>query len=89
MDEKNYFSKTNIEVPLNIIKEKVNLALPETEVDDEAILGFSYALNHFLTLLAKKITIENSPEKKILIKDIKNCIENEKTFSFLKKVIEK
>jgi hypothetical protein len=89
MNDKNYVSRAEIEVPLNIIKEKLNLALPETEVEDEAILGFSYALNHFLTLLAKKIKIENSPEKKILIKDIKNCIDNEKNFNFLKKLIEK
>jgi hypothetical protein len=89
MNDKKYSYKSEIEVPLNIIKEKIELAIPGVEVEDEAILGFSCALDHFLSLLAKKIHIDNNDEKKILIRDIKSSIEGEPKFSFLKKLIDK
>ena len=89
MNDKKYSYKTQVEVPLNLIKEKVSLALPGVDLEDEAVLGISYALNHFLSVLAKNIPIDTNEEKKILIKDIKICIENEPKFNFLRKIIEK
>lgn len=83
-------SESQIEIPLNVLKEKILYCLPaDSEIDDEAVKAMSLALNHFLKILAKKIPIDTNEEKKILIKDIKNCIDNEKIFSFLKKLIEK
>lgn len=84
----NEFNK-ELQVPLNVIKEKVLIALPEVEIEDDAIIVISKALNFFLNNLAKKIPIDLNCEKKILIRDIKTCIESEEVFSFLKKVIEK
>ncbi len=79
-----------LEVPLNILKEKIIYCLPpNSEIEDDAIIVMSQALNHFLKLLATKIPCNSNEEKKILIKDIKTCIENEKIFCFLKKLIEK
>jgi hypothetical protein len=80
----------NIEIPLNIMKEKINSCLPhETEIEDDAIKAFSIALEHFLQILAKKIKLDNNDEKKILIKDIKECIELNDEFFFLRKLVEK
>jgi hypothetical protein len=79
-----------IEIPLNVLKEKILYCLPpDTEVEDEAVKAMSLALEHFMKILAHKIPIDTNEEKKILIKDIKSCIENEKMFYFLKKLIEK
>ena len=75
--------RTKIEIPLNVIKEKVLMSLPcEARIEDESIFAISYALNHFLGVLAKKIPIDSGEDKKILIKDIKTCIESEKQFCF-------
>lgn len=81
---------SEIEVPLNILKDKILYCLPaNTEIEDDAVILVSNALNHFLKILAKKIPYDSNEEKKILIKDIKTCIENEDIFSFMKKLIEK
>jgi hypothetical protein len=86
----NSLSESQIEIPLNVLKEKILYCLPpESEIDDDAVKAMSLALGHFLKILAKKIPIDTNEEKKILIKDIKTCIENEKLFHFLKKLIEK
>jgi hypothetical protein len=79
-----------IEVPLNTLKEKVLYSLPpDSEIDDEAIKMMSYSLNHFLKDFVHKIKYDSTDEKKILIKDIKQCIENENIYGFLRKLIEK
>lgn len=80
----------NIKIPLNVMKEKISSCLPhETKVEDEAIQAFTVALEHFLKILAKKIKLDNNDEKKILIKDIKECIELNDDFFFLRKLVEK
>ena len=82
--------ENDISIPLNVIKEKIKHCLPKTAtIDDEAILAINYSLNYFLKSLAKNIPIDQNGEKKILIKDIKNFIEINKEFIFLKKLIEK
>jgi hypothetical protein len=83
-------TENEIEVPLNILKEKILYCLPNnSEIEDDAVKAVSKSLNFFLRILAKKIPINSNEEKKILIKDIKTCFENEKDFFFLKKLIEK
>ena len=92
MNDQEYinYSESQIEIPLNKLKEITLFCLPpNTQIEDEAIKAISLALRHFLKVLANKIHIDGHEEKKILIKDIKSCIENEKLFSFLKKLIEK
>jgi hypothetical protein len=82
--------ETHIEIPLNVIKEKVLYCLPQdAQIEDSAVEAISLALEYFMKKLASKIPIDRNDEKKILIKDIKTCIENETKFSFLKKLIEK
>lgn len=79
-----------VEVPLNILKEKLNYCIHnENEFDNEAVLAISLAINVFFKDLSSKITISQEKIKKIMIKDIKACIENEKKFNFLLKLIEK
>ncbi len=88
--ENTNYTDSEIEIPLNKLKEITLSCLPpDTEIEDEAIKAISLALRHFLKVLANKIHIDGQEEKKILIKDIKSCLENEKLFSFLKKLIEK
>ncbi len=78
------------EVPLNIIKEKVLYSLPaRTEVDENCYVIFNKALNHFLKYFSSNLPYQHDNEKKILIKDIKTCMDNDKKFSFLKRLIEK
>lgn len=78
------------EVPLNILKEKLNYCIHnENEFDNEAVMAISLAINVFFKDLSSKITISQEKIKKIMIKDIKACIENEKKFNFLLKLIEK
>ena len=75
-----------IEVPLNILKEKVLYSLPfGSEIDDDAVKIVSIALNYFLNQFVKKIQYTDN---KILVKDIKNHIE-ENEFSFLRRLVEK
>jgi hypothetical protein len=81
---------TKIEIPLNILKEKIIFCLPPNiEIEDDAIKVTSLALNHFLKVFVNKISLEPNGEKKILVKDIKQCIENEEIFKFMRKLIEK
>lgn len=81
---------SKIEIPLNILKEKILFCLPPNiEIEDDAIKMTSLALNHFFKDLVKKIPLEENEEKKILVKDIKQCIENEEKFKFMRKLIEK
>ena len=75
-----------IEIPLNILKEKVLYSLPlGSEIDDDAVKIVSKALSYFLNKFVKKIQYSDN---KILVKDIKNHIE-EIEFSFLRKLVEK
>jgi hypothetical protein len=81
---------SNIEIPLNILKEKILFCLPPNmEIQDDAIKVTSLALNHFFKVLVNKIHLDPNEEKKILVKDIKQCIENEEKFKFMRKLIEK
>jgi hypothetical protein len=76
-----------IEIPLNIIKEKMLYAIPPgTEIDDEAIKASSLALNYFLRNFARKIRYN---DKKILVRDIKNQILEDENLHFLKKLVDK
>jgi hypothetical protein len=76
-----------IEIPLNIIKEKILYSLPPgTEIEDDAIKASSLALNYFLGNFAKKIQFS---DKKILVRDIKNYILEDDDLFFLKKLIDK
>ena len=80
----------DIEIPLNILKEKILYCLPkDSEIDDDAVIITSKALNFFLKTFSSNIPLNSNEEKKILIKDIKVCIDNNKKFSFLKKLIER
>jgi hypothetical protein len=88
--EQTDYLESEIEIPLNVLKEKILFSIPpDSSIDDDAVIAISYALKHFLKLLSDKINFENNEEKKILVKDIKTSIENEKVFSFLKKLIDK
>jgi hypothetical protein len=61
-----------IEIPLNIIKEKMLYSLPPgTEIDDDAIKVSSLAVNYFLGNFVKKL---NYNDRKIMVRDIKNEI---------------
>jgi hypothetical protein len=81
---------SHIEIPLNILKEKILICLPpHIEMEDSAIEVTSHALNHFFKVFVNKISFEPNDERKILVKDIKQCIENEEIFKFMRKLIEK
>ena len=74
----------NIELPLNIIKQKIEFCLPpNTEIDDLAIIAINRSLNFFLKDFAKSIKYENG---KIKMKHIKTTIDNGKKFEFLRKL---
>lgn len=80
-------TQNNIEVPVNIIKEKIEFCLPaNSQIEDDAVIAINKSLLKFLDCFAKKVKYENN---KIMVKNIKNTIENEKMFSFLKKLTEK
>lgn len=86
----NSYSKAEIDIPLNVVKEKVVYCLPpDAKIEDEAVIAISHSLKYFLKELADKIPKDTNEEKKILVKDIKTCIESEQIFCFLKKLIEK
>lgn len=77
----------NIEIPLNIMKEKIMYSLPEgSDIEDDAVIAINEALNLFLGDFTKHLKYD---EKKIMIKHIKNCIDTEKRFLFLKKLTNK
>lgn len=84
-------SDLNYEIPLNILKEKVLYCLPPgTEIEEECYYQINKALNNFLKYFALKLPYQQeNDEKKILIKDIKNCIDDNESFAFLKRLIEK
>ena len=80
-------SKDQIEIPLNVIKDKILFSLPnDAQIEDDAVLAINQALKFFLESFAKKIKYEN---KKVMVKNIKNCINSDKNFIFLKKLTEK
>jgi hypothetical protein len=83
--------KNDIEVPLNILKERVLYSLPlNTEVEDDSIPIFSEALKHFLIDFSNNIpnTLEKD-EKKLKIKHLKSIIQKEdKKYFFLKNLID-
>lgn len=80
-------TQNTIEIPVNIIKEKIEFCLPPgTQIEDEAVIAINKSLLGFLDCFAKSIKYENN---KIMVKNIKNTIENEKIFNFLKKLTEK
>lgn len=78
--------------PLNIIKEKITLSLPQgTTIDNSAVVFMSNALKEFLINFSQNIYLENSKnsnEKKLLIKDIKETIEKYPQYAFLQLLIE-
>ncbi len=76
-----------IEVPLNLLKEKIIYSLPPgTEIDDNAVRASSLALNYFLRDFARKIQYN---DKKILVRDIKDNIIKDEKLHFLKKLVDK
>ena len=76
-----------IEIPLNILKEKMLYSLPSgTEIDDDAIKASSLALNYFLRNFVRKI---NYNDKKIMVRDIKNQILEDDNLHFLRKLVDK
>jgi hypothetical protein len=83
--------KNDIEVPLNILKEKVLYSLPTgTEVEDNAIIVISQALKHFLNNFSQNLPISlEADDKKLKIKHIKSLIQNEdKKYFFLKGLVD-
>ena len=75
---------------LNIIKEKVLYCLPpKTELDENCYQVINYSLNHFLKYFASKLNYQQESEKKILIKDIKSCLDEDEKLSMFRKLIEK
>jgi len=79
-----------LEIPLNILKEKLIYCIQnENNFENEAVKAISLSINVFFKDISNKISLNQENKKKIMIKDIKNCIENEKKFSFLNKLIEK
>ena len=77
----------NIEVPLNIMKEKIMYSLPDgSDIEDDAVIAINQALNLFLGDFTKHLKYD---DKKIMIRNIKNCIDTEKRFLFLKKLTNK
>lgn len=75
-----------LQIPLNIIKDIIMFCLPNTEIDNNAVLVINQSLNYFLKVFAQKIKYENNT---IMIKNIKKCITSDKRFYFLKKLTEK
>jgi hypothetical protein len=76
-----------IEIPLNILKEKMVYSLPSgIEIDDDAIKASSIALNYFLRSFVRKIKYS---DKKIMVRDIKNQILEDDNLYFLRKLVEK
>jgi hypothetical protein len=83
--------KNDVEVPLNILKEKVLYALPMgCEIEDEALTVISLALKHFLVDFSKDLPISlEGDEKKLKIKNIKTLIQSEdKKYFFLKGLLD-
>ena len=83
--------KNDIEMPLNVIKEKVLYSLPNgTELEDNAVIALSKALNYFLNEFSKDLPISLEGEnKKLKIKNIKTLIQNEeKKYFFLKGLVD-
>mmetsp|Transcript_28417 Transcript_28417/g.29593 ORF Transcript_28417/g.29593 Transcript_28417/m.29593 type:complete len:91 (-) Transcript_28417:4-276(-) len=76
--------------PLNIVKEKMILSLPpNTQIDNSAVIAVSHALKEFLKELSSEIHDEVKPnEKKVMIKEIKEAIENNPKYSFLNILID-
>ena len=75
-----------IQIPINIMKEKILYCLPENvEIDDDAIKVISKSVNLFFEELSHKIVFDKDINK-IKIKDIKICLETEKKFNFLSKL---
>jgi len=90
LDDDDLSDELIFEIPLNVLKEKVLYCLPPaTEVEEESFIVINKALNHFLKYFASKLPFQQDNEKKILIKDIKTCLDNDKNLSYLKKLIEK
>jgi hypothetical protein len=84
--------KNDIDIPLNIIKEKVLYSLPQNaEIEEDALIVISAALKHFLTDFSGKLPITiDGDERKIKVKDIKTLIQdNDDKYFYLKKLIEK
>lgn len=80
-----------VEIPLNIIKEKVSLSLPhDTDIDNGALVALNKSLNLFLGHLSNKIKISFSKnlDKKVMIKDLKECIESNPEFECLLKLLD-
>jgi len=73
--------------PLNIIKEKIILSVPQsTQIENKAVIAVSVAVREFLKEFNSNIKFEDEKEKekKILLKDIKEVIEKNEKYSFLK-----
>ena len=77
----------DIQIPLNILKEKIIYCLHKnSEIDDDAVVLINQSVNYFLKTFTKSIQFDN---KKIMLKHIKHCIDSDKNFVFLKKLTDK
>jgi hypothetical protein len=83
--------KNDIEIPLNILKEKVLYALPpNSEIDDDTLKVMSQALKYFLNDFSKQLPKSlEADDKKLKIKNIKATIlSEEKKYFFLKGLVD-
>ena len=76
--------------PLNIIKEKLILSLPQnTEIENSAVVGMEIALREFLTQFTSEIKIDDkNGERKLMVKEIKENIEKSNKYQFLQGLLD-